>query len=182
MGKERTQSQGNIPQTRNHVLTEYILFGWIYFECFIDFAERVKRCGTRSSLKVHQRMIQPTRPPIRGTLTFTCPAQLTYFPKWSGYKENTRGNQKRSSYCRGRRTPLPPSSSRPVPEEAEDKADQTQARALGNLQGGNQELEEHTLEEGCGHQCHQEDQSQRLNVNRTFKHSLKCRPHQGPLK
>merc|ERR1712156_112883 len=57
-----------------------------------------------------------------------------------------------------------------------------EARALGNLQGGNQELEEHTLEEGCGHQCHQEDQSQRLNVNRTVKHSLKCRPHQGPLK
>merc|ERR1712045_935614 len=30
-----------------------------------DFAERVKRCGTRSSLKVHQRMIQLTRLPIR---------------------------------------------------------------------------------------------------------------------
>ena len=81
MGKERTQSQGNIPQTRNHVLTEYILFGWIYYECFVDFAERVKRCGTRSSRKVHQRMIQLTRLPIRGTLTFTCPAQLSHFLK-----------------------------------------------------------------------------------------------------
>ena len=79
MGKERSQSQGNIPKTRNHVLTEYILFGLIYFECFVDFAERVKRCGTRSSLKVHQRMIQLTRLPIRGTLTFYLPCTIDIF-------------------------------------------------------------------------------------------------------
>ena len=154
-----------------------------YFEYFIDFAERVKRCGTRSSPKVHPKMIRPTRLTSRGTSKFYRPCTFdAYSKKWWGYQEFPGGNQKRSPHCRGRRAPLPPSSSRPVPEEAEDQADQAQARALGNLQGGNQELEEYTLEEGCGHQCHQEDQSQCLNVNRTVKHSLKCRPHQGPLK
>ena len=81
--EKKDTKQGNIPQPR-HVHTECLFVICVtYFEYFIDFAERVKRCGTRSSPKVHPKMIRPTRLTSRGTSKFyrPCTFYLTHIPK-----------------------------------------------------------------------------------------------------
>ena len=83
--ERKDTKQGIIPQPR-HVHTERMSLHVIcvsYFEYFIDFAERVKRCGTRSSPKVHPKMIRPTRLTSRGTSKFyrPCTFYLTHIPK-----------------------------------------------------------------------------------------------------
>ena len=82
MRKERIQSRElfhNPAMFTRNVFTCYLC----YFEYFIDFAERVKRCGTRSSPKVHPKMIRPTRLTSRGTSKFyrPCTFYLTHIPK-----------------------------------------------------------------------------------------------------